>query len=101
MPGHMLLAQCSCGFSSGVNPGATFDGILHVIAYNPEAPGLLTVEEREAKEKGLHIIENPYLQYWRRSMSDPEVQRLAGDASFICPKCRQPCLRFAFMGFWD
>jgi hypothetical protein len=46
----MLSAQCPCGFTSGVNPGATFDGKLHVIAYDPETPGLLTVEEQEAKE---------------------------------------------------
>lgn len=104
MPGHILIAQCPCGFQDWVKPGA--DGsILNskvlVIAYDPKKPGLLTVEEQEAKDRDLRTIENPFLKYWRHPMSDPEVQRLGQEPSFVCPKCRESKMHFSHVGFWD
>jgi hypothetical protein len=101
MPGFMLIAQCPCGFDSEVWPGSSLIGKESVIAYDPERPGLLTVDSEEAETGGLITIPDPFLSLSNRSMADPEVQRLGQEAKFDCPTCQEPSMYFRHVGFWD
>ena len=101
MPGFMLFAQCPCGFVSSVAPGSVVMGNVNVIAYDPERPDLLTVDSKEAEERGLITIPDPFLPLSHRSMADPEVRRLGQEAKFDCPACQEISMYFVHSGFWD
>lgn len=105
MPGHILAAQCECGFFESVWPGAFVrrDGTVgaKTIAYDPEKPGLITVETEEAEQRGLECLPNPFIEFWDRPMADPEVQDLGAEPAFRCPQCRRRSMHFHFSGFWD
>lgn len=108
MPGHMLSAECPCGFTGGVNVGVTEpvfgpDSQLLVAAYDPEQGSLVSIDAKEAKKRNLTVFEDPYAY-------DPFKLVLEGDLSaapegdkttFICPKCGKNTLRFYRFGFWD
>ncbi|MBK7015097.1 MAG: hypothetical protein IPH39_05830 [Sulfuritalea sp.] len=97
MPGHMLTAECPCGFRGDVMPGVSEKlGMSHmVVAYDPGCGQLITMIEQEAVKRGLEIFSNPYLT----TRDEPLA---VGKASiFRCPKCGETRMRFIRNGFWD
>jgi hypothetical protein len=108
MPGHFLIAKCSCGFSGHVHVGVTEPSVsseaaLLVAAFDPNVKALVTLTEGEATERRLTVYPDPY--YY-----DPFKLFLEGDLSeiprgsnavFRCPSCGKIGMRFYRCGFWD
>lgn len=93
MPGLLLEAQCPCSFSSVVLPGSEANPLRgRVIAYNPDSADLITVDDKEAKQRGLRTIPDPY---------DTLPLELAQKAKFQCPSCHKHTMYFVNTGFWD
>jgi hypothetical protein len=84
MPGHMLPAECPCGFHGDVMPGVSAKlGMSHiVVAYDSGSGHLVTVSEQDAVTYGLQLFPNQYLN----TGNDAPV---SGDTpTFRCSKCR-------------
>jgi len=93
MPGLALDAQCPCGFSSVVFPGSRVNPLSGlVIAYKPDGADLITVDDDEAKERGLRTIPDPYATL---------PLELAQEAKFQCPSCNNCSMYFVAAGLWD
>ncbi len=105
MPGHILIAECPCGFSRSVQPGLALprEGKMEsrIIAYDAWERDLITVDEAEAKALGLECLPDPFIEYWTHSMYDPRVQAAGSEPTFRCPKCDKETMRFGFLGHWD
>ncbi len=97
MPGHMLAAECTCGFGGSVLPGVSeLRGMAHmVIAYDSDADRLVTLPEEEAARRGLAMFEDPFLN------PGGGPPGLGESAAVLCPKCGSRKLRFRLEGFWD
>lgn len=97
MPGHMLAAECTCGFEGSVLPGVSERrGMAHmVIAYDPGNGRLVTMPEDEAVKRGLPVFPDPFLNPGSGARRPPEA------VAFQCPKCGNRELRFRLEGFWD
>ncbi len=103
MPGHMLRAECPCGFMSDVSPGSIWvrDHLeSRVIAYDPDKNDLVTLEGGEARKRKLRIYPDPYLRFWMFPTTD-SVLAAGLDELFPCPSCDNETLRFRFGGWWD
>ena len=97
MPGHMLTAECPCGFRGDVMPGV-FEklGISHmVVAYDSDSGQLVTVIEQDALKLGLQTFSDPYLN------TRDETPGVGEASIFRCPKCGETRMRFIRNGFWD
>ncbi len=97
MPGHMLAAECTCGFGGSVSPGVSERRkMAHmVIAYDPVTGRLVTLPEKEAAKRGLPLFKDPFIN---PSGGPPD---LGESVAFQCPKCGNRELRFRLEGFWD
>ena len=97
MPGHMLSAECPCGFHGDVMPGVSEKlGMSHmVVAYDSGSDRLVTVSEQDAVKRGLQVFPNPYL-------NTRDVAPGSGDPPTCrCPKCGENRMQFTCNGFWD
>lgn len=112
MPGHLLRANCPCGFDRELSPGATFDG-LYVMAYTEDGKDLKTFNDESAKQRGLAVLADPCL------MNEKEEERLLelDDADefsdrmqalmeqehgpYRCPTCGEATLFISYIGSWD
>lgn len=92
MPGHIVHAECPCGYQDELGPGASDPETVLVIAYDPAASRLVTVDQREAKRRRLRVVKDPFLR-------DPLSYRAA--RLLECPKCRKETLALSPRGFWD
>ena len=102
VPGHILIAQCECGFERELWPGATFE-TLRVIAYTADGRDLITIESEEAKRRFLTVIENPRL---KEIMEAEEKGQFGIPARgpwgpYGCPSCGQQSLQLEHRGNWD
>ena len=97
MPGHMLSAECPCGFHGDVMPGVSAKlGMSHMVAAYDSGNGrLVTVSEQDALKRGLQVFSNPFL-------NTGDVAPGGGDTpAFRCPKCGENSMQFIRNGFWD
>jgi hypothetical protein len=97
MPGHMLAAECPCGFGGSVLPGVSeIRWMAHkVIAYDPDTGRLVTLPEKEAARRRLRVFDDPFLNPGGGPFGPEE------SAAVLCPKCGSRELRFRLEGFWD
>lgn len=97
MPGHMLTAECSCGFHGNVMPGVSERfGMSHmIVAYDPCIGQLVTMIEHDAVKRRLQMFPNPYLKTKNGTLDSGE------SSTFQCPKCSGCNLQFVLNGFWD
>jgi hypothetical protein len=105
MPGHILSANCSCGFSRELEPGAneTKGFRTYVMAYSADTSDIETVDLEAAKHAGLKIIEDPLLADFD---SDAPLEELIKPfdhpyGPYLCPQCRENSLYLRGGGFWD
>ena len=107
MPGHMLDANCPCGFTGMIKVGASGpdgpDSKLLVAAYDPEKGQLISIDVEVAEQRNLTVYEDPYL--FDPFKVDSEGNRIdvpkGNKATFKCPKCGKNTLRFHMFGHWD
>jgi hypothetical protein len=112
MPGHFIVAYCPCGFECSLSPGSRTPGHLKVMAYSSnhtkpinidsfalklgEENLIITIDEKEALQRGLSIINDPAL--------DADVlgdNRDGPWGGYRCPACQQDTMSFQRTGFWD
>lgn len=94
MPGNIIYAECPCGYSEELSPGASIDDFtgehkLFVMAYNSPKRELITIDCTEAESSELVIIEDPFAQ-WGFS-----------DEQYLCPACKNTSLTLQRCGLWD
>jgi hypothetical protein len=107
MPGHIFNANCACGFSRELEPGADeFEGFKsRVMAYSADTSDIETVDEEAAERAALKIIEDPCL-----SDADASLEKFLEESMkpfdhpygpYLCPRCRENSLYLRGGGFWD
>jgi hypothetical protein len=88
MPGHIIQAKCSCGFSRELRPGVSeLANTGYEIAYNADESDLSTMDHGTIKSAHLRTIPDPYFE----SSAGPH----------LCPRCKNLSLMLHFGGFWD
>jgi hypothetical protein len=103
LPGHILRAQCDCGFECELYPGANKDGVGRVIAYTNDGTDLRTFDQDAAARKQLIVLRDPFLldpdehDYFERLLS----VKAQFHAPFRCPSCGKDSLLIRFAGHWD
>ncbi len=97
MPGHMLAAECPCGFRGDVMPGVSEKlGMSHmVVAYDPGSEQLVALIEQDAVKRGLPIFPDPCLIDGHEGLGSGKT------STFRCPKCGENRMQFVLSGFWD
>jgi hypothetical protein len=96
MPGHILRAQCRCGFERELAPGGNERSLAaDVIAYNADESDLVTEDETAVKLMGLRTIRDPFL-----SNHEP-AHSLGPQGPYLCPGCKETSLMLHFSGNWD
>jgi hypothetical protein len=105
MPGHIFDANCSCGFSRELEPGAdeTERFKLRVMAYSADTSDIETLDLDAAERAGLKIIEDPCLTDFDPDASLEESMKPFDQAygPYLCPQCRGNSLFMRRSGFWD
>ncbi len=106
MPGHLISAECSCGYHTSLWPGSASMLSLNVIAYSIDQSDLITIELSEAKKYHLKIVEDPALcdDYSKRDIRLPLFRGLnsnSGWGPYFCPSCKELKLKMQLEGHWD
>lgn len=98
MPGNILHAECACGFSQLLMPGADISG-LQVMAYTADMSDIETVDLAIAERAGRKIIEDPVLAFNAANIGASSYDRTFGP--YLCPQCREVGLVIRRDGSWD
>lgn len=101
MPGHIIHAECVCGFECELHPGATYD-TGRVIAYTADGTDLGTVDQDTAARERLVVLPDPYLL----DLDGDDLERFFSvkdetHGPFRCPRCGNDSLLISFAGHWD
>src|SRR5262249_4339822 len=97
MPGHILHAECACGFWRELTPGSSISN-LYVIAYTADGEDLVTIESGEAERATLTALEDPWLKAQNDDPLSPSFEASWGP--YRCPRCGRERLQLSPWGFW-
>ena len=93
MPGNIVCAECACGYSETLEPGAIMASVgeykSFVIAYDDKSSTLITIDVALAEERNLDTV------------SDPFITVGSSDSYYRCPACGNNKLRLHQCGKWD
>jgi hypothetical protein len=97
VPGHILHAECCCGFSRELAPGYNERrNIGYTVAYSADESDLVTEDDAVIKLAGLRTIRDPCLSDY--GQGDTEK---VGQGLHLCPRCKKTSLMLHFRGCWD
>jgi len=103
MPGHILYAQCPCGFERKLSPGskiAAADFVDYKIAYNADESDLLSENERDHQVAGPSYRSKPVsIRFQTRFYPCPHAnfeRKNAAQGPYLCPQCKTASLTLLF-----
>lgn len=99
MPGHMLEAECKCGFRRNLQPGCLL--IVrksYEIAYTADYGDITTADTETIAAENMHVVENPFLTYSHSGVAGHQREVFG---PYLCPNCKAKSLEIGFSGFWD
>jgi hypothetical protein len=106
VPGHILHAECCCGFHRELRPGSAIgaDRIVgYTIAYSADGSDLGTEDDAMVNSQQLRTIPDPFIQAGdslEKIQEQIEKMRVA-QGPYLCPHCKAVGLMLHFAGFWD
>jgi hypothetical protein len=104
MPGHIIQAQCSCGYEKELMPGASrFGDKGYAMAYTANGKDIVTFDQTIIAAEGLNVIQDPFLEndWFEDEETDEPLERPAVPKTIMCPRCRTISLVLTLAGMWD
>lgn len=98
MPGHLIDADCPCGFARSLLPGHDM-----TMAYTEREDDIETFAGEEIGDRKLKQIPDPFLSD-PQTLEETEAHLTAKtipQGPYVCPKCRRATLHLHFNGHWD
>jgi hypothetical protein len=105
MPGHIIQAACTCGFTKELSPGAGMAG-GYGMAYTESEADLDTFEDTEIAKRKLDKLADPFLQKMDAEFSLEKLdallkRQMEPQGPYHCPRCQGKSLLLHFLGHWD
>lgn len=109
MPGHILHAECVCGFRRELSPGSSIVGdrcVGYTIAYSSDDSDLLTEGDEVVQSKQLRALPNPFLSTFEpgdsmAKLEYEEFEKKKAPQGPCGPSCQTNRLVLHFRGWWD
>jgi hypothetical protein len=109
MPGHLIQAACTCGFTKELSPGFNpNEGVAggYGMAYTESEADLDTFKGSEIARRQLNELADPFLQGIVAEFSLEKLDALLKRQSepqgpHHCPRCQRKSLLLHFRGHWD
>ena len=112
MPGHIIQAACTCGFTKELSPGFNpNEGVAggYGMAYTESEADLDTLKSSEIAKRKLIELADPFLQKIKigaQFSSSEKIDALLKRQSepqgpHHCPRCQRKSLLLHFRGHWD
>jgi hypothetical protein len=109
MPGHMIKAKCTCGFTKEMMPGynefVPFADAETSMAYSESGADLDTFKRPEIERRKLTVLPDPFLDdvadWTVEKFEEAEKRKSEPQGPYHCPKCQLRSLYLYFGGDWD
>jgi hypothetical protein len=104
MPGHIIRAQCSCGYEKELMPGASgFSDKGYSMAYTASGKGIGTFDQNFIEAEALEIIDDPFLEndWFKDEETGKPQESTAAPTIILCPHCKSTSLVLTWVGMWD
>jgi hypothetical protein len=109
MPGHILHAECACGFQRELSPGSAIaaDRIVgYTIAYSADGSDLRSEDNVIVNSQELRTVPDPFLSDYQvgdslEKFSEEFEKKRVAQGPYLCPHCKAVSLMLHFAGLWD